>query len=196
MKQSYHHGDLKQAALVKAAEILSLCGMSGLSLRVVAKELGVSAPALYSHFANKDSLLEALAVMGYQLLSEQLDACMALVHYPVLERLAIGYVGFALDNGHLFRLMFGRDLADLPVSDERAKAGAICFLPISNEVTRLIAESELQLNPEQTALTSWALVHGLAHLLLDEKIPCPSEQSARQECIATLCHPLYMTLKK
>jgi hypothetical protein len=121
---------------------------------------------------------------------------MALVGYPILERLAIGYVGFALDNGHLFRLMFGRDLADLPISNERAKAGTICFLPISNEVTRLIVESELQLQPERTALTSWALVHGLAHLLLDGKIPCPAELSARQECIATLCHPLSLTLKR
>ncbi len=56
-RTAYHHGDLQQQAHQQALDIVREHGDSSISLRALAKQLGVSAPALYRHFADRESLL-------------------------------------------------------------------------------------------------------------------------------------------
>ena len=73
-QRSYHHGDLRQALIRSALEILSQAGVAGLSLRAAARRARVSAMAPYRHFADKEALLAAVAEYGFQHLAGRLAA--------------------------------------------------------------------------------------------------------------------------
>jgi AcrR family transcriptional regulator len=112
----------------------------------------VSHNAPYRHFDDRESLLAALAAEGFAMLGEQLR------DKPARE-MAEAYVRFALQHPQRFRLMFGGvlplskypRLRDASGSTHKALVKAFAALP----------------SPDVAAAAAWALVHGLAHLLLD-----------------------------
>src|SRR5215472_8900990 len=71
-RRPYHHGDLRQALVRSALEILSEAGVGGLSLRAAARRARVSAMAPYRHFADKEALLAAVAEYGFRELATRL----------------------------------------------------------------------------------------------------------------------------
>jgi len=167
---AYHHGDLK-AALVRAGSmLLARRGDAALTLRAVAREVGVSHAAPYHHFADKDGLLDAVAASGFEKLDAALrGALRPLEGRPPLERFhALGpaYVRFAVAEPHLFRLMF------------QARGGRTGFGPELGEVARrpfarVRAEAEVCLatwkarpvpDAMQVTMLAWASMHGLATL--------------------------------
>ena len=56
----YHHGDLRNCAIIAAAELIESIGSYDITIAQVAKRVGVSSPALYRHFKDKDALLTAV----------------------------------------------------------------------------------------------------------------------------------------
>ena len=64
-KKSYHHGDLRQALLAEATAMLEESGADGLSLRALARRVGVSHAAPGHHFADRNALLAELAADGF-----------------------------------------------------------------------------------------------------------------------------------
>ena len=64
-----HHGNLRQALIEAALPLLAKKGISGLSLREVARVVGVGHAAPYRHFKNKNELIESIAAVGYRKLS-------------------------------------------------------------------------------------------------------------------------------
>jgi AcrR family transcriptional regulator len=144
---TYHHGDLRQAVLRTAGEILEKEGLEALSLREVARRAGVSHNAPYRHFPDRAALLAALAVEGFEQLGDALQS------RPRRE-MGEAYVEFALANPERFRLMFG-GAAKLDLRDRRAYEGL------------LKSFADLGEDAEYAAAAAWGLVHGLSHLLLD-----------------------------
>ena len=63
--QAYHHGDLRNALILKALDVLDEKGVAGLSLREIARQTGVGHNAPYRHFKNKTELLEAPRKCGF-----------------------------------------------------------------------------------------------------------------------------------
>ncbi|MCV2402516.1 TetR/AcrR family transcriptional regulator [Marinomonas sp. C2222] len=194
MKNSYHHGNLRDTLLSKSIEILNDKGLKGLSVRAVAKLAGVSEAAPYSHFKNKDKLLEAIAIEGYEKLRQSLDEMTELTRFEMIERLAIGYVSFALENVQLFRLMFGRELAELTVSERHREASAMCYEPLSLEVSKLLDNKQSGLTVEAATTSTWSIVHGLSILLIDGKVPFPTDRQEQQHFIANRCHVITLAL--
>ena len=76
-RKNYHHGDLKNALIKAGIEILSKEGVSGLSLRKAARQAGVSHAAPYAHFADKQTLIAAIASDGHSKINERLEAALA-----------------------------------------------------------------------------------------------------------------------
>ncbi|UWE12247.1 TetR/AcrR family transcriptional regulator [Actinacidiphila bryophytorum] len=108
-KRPYHHGDLAAALLARAEEMLREKGSDALSLRELARDLGVSPAAPRRHFTTKQALLDALALTGF----ERLTAAIATAQdgagrtFPEqLDATARAFVGFAAANGALLDLMF------------------------------------------------------------------------------------------
>lgn len=104
---AYHHGSLREDLLAAAARVVSERGPSGLSLRELARELGVTHTAPRHHFGDKRGVLTALAAQGHRLLAGRLMAA----GDDFLES-GVTYVRFALDHPGHFAVMFRPDLVD------------------------------------------------------------------------------------
>lgn len=141
-----------------------------LGLREVARAVGVSAASVYRHFPDKQALLMALAEEGLQQLGDAQRAAAADAGGGEAGFKATGraYVAFALANPALFRVIFSR------VEPEAASGAA----EMDDEASRLLSEfatSMVDAGDTQTArliaTQAWALVHGLAVLILDKRLP-------------------------
>jgi AcrR family transcriptional regulator len=169
-KFRYHHGNLREAAIAAALDILTQSGIAGLSLRALAKATGVTPTAFYeSHFRDKDELLAAVAETGFQRLALQMaeDATGAATTQARIEKLVTSYIRFAKDNRPLFQLMFGRELSDLKRFPTLAMTAGKSYSLIS------AALSKGGKNPEEIRFLTvaiWSLCHGLTTLVVEEKI--------------------------
>jgi AcrR family transcriptional regulator len=165
--RAYHHGDLRTALIDAALDRLDQHGAAELSLRAVAKAVGVSEAAPYHHFADKEALERALAAEGFGRLTDRLTgALMASAPGEDLHRLAEAYIGFALDQRGLFRLMVRLPIDRTKHQDLAALVdGALAPLAAS------VARRMLPLGADAdmvgfAALTLWTQLHGLAEILL------------------------------
>jgi AcrR family transcriptional regulator len=168
-KATYHHGDLREACVRAAMELLEERGETALSLRAVARRAGVSPAAPYRHYADREALVSAVAAVGYRQLAECLAAAHPSPSTPEqLASVATAYVQFALARPALFRIMFGepcdRD------NDERVAATAA----VSLYVRAIVERSFPQADTDALGTAVWALVHGLAYLHLDGKLDAPT----------------------
>lgn len=182
----YHHGDLRTACLRAARELLEESD-SPLSLRAVARRAGVSPTAPFRHFADRETLLSAVAAEGYRELAGALVAANPAPAQPTdLADIGVAYVRFALDHPALFRVMFAEPCD--PTSPERVAATAAINEYLLSVVGRALGLA----TPDTMAMTLWALVHGLAFLHLHEKLhstsPTAVEDSVRA-AMATVLRP-------
>lgn len=169
---SYHHGDLPNALVRAAVELLEEGGATELSLRAAARRAGVSTAAPYRHFADRDALLSAVAAVGYRELAADLAAAHPAPATPEgLAAIATAYVRFALTRPGMFRAMFAEPCD--PTSPERVAATEA----ISGYVRYLAQEAFPDTDVDAMATTLWALVHGLAFLHLDGKFDTSSDEA-------------------
>jgi AcrR family transcriptional regulator len=172
-KAPYHHGDLREALLVAAEQELIERGIEGFTLRGVAKRAGVSHAAPAHHFRDTSDLLTALATVAagrfYQTMKGRQDKSSK---DPRSQFLASGqgYIEFALANPALFDLMFGSKRPDFKSAEFVRQAGDSFGILVSG-IAALRG-----VNPLETAsgridiLTSWSLVHGIAKLLIADRL--------------------------
>lgn len=144
--------------------------VDSLSLRALARNVGVSATAVYRHFPDKEALLSALAREGgVQLAKEQRRAQAAAPSAKEgFGETGAAYVRFALANPALFRLMISR-----------VRLGNRAGMEGEDDGLSLLFENVRALLPPSTpddvvtskAIHAWASVHGLAMLMLDGQLP-------------------------
>src|SRR5215472_2461685 len=104
VKQAYHHGDLRNALVDEGLKLLEQSGDSQFTLRDLARRVGVSPAAPYSHFEDKRALLAAVAAAGADKLTAAMQDAIRGKTDPTEEFLAIGsaYVQFSLDHPSLY----------------------------------------------------------------------------------------------
>ena len=107
---SYHHGDLARAALDTAYAMVAQAGAAALSMREVAGHLAVTHRALYRHYADRETLLDAVAARGYEALASALQPALARTTSGNVPRAFLtAYAGFALAEPEIYALMMARD---------------------------------------------------------------------------------------
>jgi AcrR family transcriptional regulator len=163
----YHHGNLRQALLERAEVALAAGGPGSLSLRELAREIGVSHAAPRRHFADKQALLDALAESGFAQLRDDLSTAIAGAEADFTSRLsafAHAYVRFATEHAALLELMFA--VKHRPgATDALRRAGEAAFAaPLA-----LIAEGQANGDVvaggrERIATIALAALHGVAAL--------------------------------
>ncbi|HEY4042471.1 MAG TPA: TetR/AcrR family transcriptional regulator [Rhodopila sp.] len=168
---NYHHGDLRGALLHAAEGLLRDVGPAELSLRAVARRAGVSAMAPYRHFADKDALLAGVAADGFDQFARRLRQATATGHDPRSALTAQGqaYILFARDEPALFRLMFGPIISGASAIDALRAAGAPAYAVLQDAVVAFRPDTDPSAREDLT-LACWALVHGLACLIVDGNI--------------------------
>lgn len=163
--RSYHHGDLRSALVEAGLKALETTPLADLSLRQIARDVGVSATAVYRHFPDKAALLSALAQAGIeQMAAWQGAAAAAASPDDAFAATGRAYVRWALANPALFRLVFGqcREVGQTVFGD--------------NEAARMLRDYAQGITGDEAGaqrlmLQAWAVVHGLAMLMLDGQLP-------------------------
>ncbi len=166
--KSYHHGDLQSAVVAEGLRLLKDREADALSLREIARNVGVSATALYRHFPDKASLLAALATAGYAMLAaEQSDAAIG-EGQERFAQLGRAYVRFAVANPALFRLIFVNSPADMHAHSIAPSGSAASLL--EQGVAQMMGPDATPEARFAVMLRAWSLVHGLSMLILDRQI--------------------------
>ncbi|WP_328748501.1 TetR/AcrR family transcriptional regulator [Streptomyces sp. NBC_00285] len=184
----YHHGDLRSALLASAEHTLREKGAGSLSLRELARDTGVSHAAPGRHFKDKQALLDALALVGYDRMAQSLEAAddPALPLRPRLTALARAYLGFALDNAALLELMYARKhepgaSAQMAAAIDRTIGSlerAVAFAQQHGEI--------VDGTPEHLTLVVGSALHGLASFAANGTVP----PDAAMDSVPELVHHL------
>ena len=173
----YHHGELRRALLDAALAVIERDGVSALSLRALARRLGVSHAAPAHHFPDKAALLVEIAREGFERFGAALAAAADAAPDDDARLAAIGraYVDFALAHPATFRVMFGRELAELgspPAVLAEASGKAYQVLLRGAEAALAPAPPERRPPVELVAFAAWSAVHGATMLWLDGPLRC------------------------
>lgn len=162
--RTYHHGDLRSALVEAGLKALETTAIGDLSLRQLARDVGVSATAVYRHFPDKRALLAALADAGLDRLARAQEAAARAAPEEGFAATGRAYVRFALAHPALFRLIFAYARPE----------GATAFGPSAPARMLQANAAALTADPAEArrlVVQAWALVHGLAMLMLDGQLP-------------------------
>ena len=163
----YHHGNLRAALLEQAEQTLREGGVDQLSLRDLARQVGVSHGAPRRHFSDRQALLDALAENGFERLGTELRAAVESAGGGFEDRLratAVAYVRFAVRDSALLELMFAGKHRDpsgaLHEAAERAFSVMIELIAQGQSSGALRAG-----DPERVGLVLFATIQGIAALV-------------------------------
>jgi AcrR family transcriptional regulator len=171
----YHHGALSDALLEAAERVLERDGLSGLTLRAVAREAGVSHAAPTHHFGDLAGLVSELAAIGFRQFNAAMVAAGAAGTSPIEKAMARAkaYVAYAQAHPGMYGLMFRTERLDMtrPSLHEAASAS---FAGLAGSIgasrQEQIREQALSLEQAAAIARAWSLVHGFTMLLLDGRL--------------------------
>lgn len=184
-RTTYHHGDLKNALTSAALSLVAEKGPKGFTLTEAARRAGVSAAAPYRHFADKASLLAAVAEQGFVELHADLAEAAARVTDPKERVAELGrvYVRWAVAHPDHYQVMFGVESLK---SEEPtvAAAGERAFGELLGAITAcqqagIAAGSD----PLELAAPLWSLVHGIASLAIGGQLREVGVERAPEELV-------------
>jgi AcrR family transcriptional regulator len=168
----YHHGHLREALLRAAEKALETGGVQSISLRELSRELGVSHTSPRRHFADKQALLDALALRGFEQFDEALERAAGKRGQDFkarLTKLARAYVGFALKHPALLSLMFEtKQRPDTPRELLEASEKAFSHAP-ATFVEAQAAGEVVPGDPARLALVVFSALLGLVSISTDGK---------------------------
>jgi AcrR family transcriptional regulator len=202
-ERGYHHGNLKEALLQAALDLIAKKGAAGFTFADAARIAGVSPAAPYRHFRDRDELLSSIAQRGF----EQFEAALSQAWddgrpdtVTAFERVGKAYLAFAREQPSFYSAMFESGVA-ADVSASLHAAGERAFAVIRAAAERLAA-----LAPQGTprppalmmALHIWSMSHGIASLFARgdaarRKLPMSAEELLEAEVLIYLRGLGFMT---
>ncbi len=203
-RDGYHHGDLRQAMIAAAEAVLAERGIGGLTLRECARRAGVSPAAPAHHFGNLGGLLTVIATLGFDDLSDAMEAAAeaAGVGDGRLAAIARAYLATALAKPGRFRVVFGRRGLDWDAPEfKRAASRAFGILVretrshvsgVAQEAQEAQAAQGEAAEPPGVAgsaelgpiLFVWSVTHGFSTLLIDGQLDFVAGEAGRDGLVA------------
>lgn len=180
---AYHHGDLERALVDAALTAIADHGVERLTLRDLARRLGVSPGAPYRHFADKDALVRAVAAEVSARYEAELVRAMSEASPDTLSQFraaGIAAVRFAVQHPAHFRVayMHGVDPTDGRVAERAASnRAALAAAQAAGEVVALPLDDIL--------LTAECAIYGLSRMIVDGQLPGGPVTLARADAMAT-----------
>src|SRR5687767_10664551 len=162
-RRGYHHGNLREALVEAALELIGAKGPAGFTFAEAARHAGVSAAAPYRHFRDRDALLAEVAQRGFARFEQQLAAAWddgrpTLV--TAFDRLGRAYLAFAASEPAYFSAMFESGLS-LTEHRELQQAGDRAFAVLRGACEALVAAMPAARRPPplMMALHIWSMSH-------------------------------------
>lgn len=164
----HYEGDLRADLIAEALRVIADGGPSAVSLRALARDLGVSHAAPKNHFPTKESLFAEIAREGFVLFEAKLAAAGEATQgadanaLGMIEAMGLAYLEFAREHASHFALMFRSDLFD----PEVIVADSSKAFDVLQRAVRVGQENgwHASADPELLATLLWSTVHGYAHL--------------------------------
>jgi AcrR family transcriptional regulator len=186
VSSSYHHGDLRNALIIEGRRLLEEVGADELSLRHLARSVGVSIAAPSHHFEGKEGLLAAIAADGFHELAALRRSITASTVDPLqrLYRIMECYVSFAEREKGLFYLMVGPRIWRQQVGREILAAATSSFNLFASAVCDYAsAKGWAEKDFELLVDAAWSVEHGLAMLILTNRVPFPGRKMEAQQMV-------------
>jgi AcrR family transcriptional regulator len=182
--KDYHHGDLRRAVIKAAFALVRKRGLRELTLREVARKIGVTHAAPYHHFKDRDALLSAMAEEAFGELDLAMRQSKEGVLDPSRELFVLGraYVDFAREKPERVQVMFqsGGGAKAAPLGAE----GQGSFQHLVDAITRCQAAGVAPLGDAfALALSAWSLVHGFALLWVEGPLEAMEPYTASFETL-------------
>jgi AcrR family transcriptional regulator len=195
---TYHHGDLRGALVQAALAEAEQGGPEAISIKALAKKLGVSQPAPYRHFADREALLAAVTAEAFRQFSAVLrEAIRKPSKRSKLSRFAQATLSFGLRRNGIYRLMFASRTMACATKDSELHAAAMETLALLLEALEAPAVGLLR---ERYALQIWAAVHGVVMLaeqgLLTGKIANVSREELVEDMVQQIKMGLDLAIKQ
>jgi AcrR family transcriptional regulator len=180
-QNTYHHGDLRDALIKAALREAEQGGPEAISIKALAKALGVSQPAPYRHFADRDALLAAVTAEAFRQFAAVLREAMAKPSKTSrLSRLAQATLDFGLRRNGIYRLMFAsRTVSCAAKGSELHQATSETFALVL-EALEAPAVGYLR---ERQALKIWAALHGVVMLAEQGLFTGEAAHTTREELV-------------
>ena len=167
-RRGYHHGNLREALIGAALDLISQKGPAGFTFAEAARQAGVSPAAPYRHFRDRDALMADVARQGFERFAQRLAAAWNDGRpnpLAALERLGHAYLGFAREEPAYFSAMFE---SGVPVATHRdlQEASDRAFAVLRGASEAVVAALPPAKRPPalMIALHIWSLSHGIASL--------------------------------
>lgn len=191
-RRSYHHGNLREALVQAALDMIGQRGLAGLAIAEIARVLGVSPAAPYRHFRDRNALIAEVARRGFERLTTDLDAAWSGGRpdpVTAIERCGRAHLAFAKRDPAAYAAMFdpGTDPATGSMDPAVQEASDAAFAVLRRAADAACARTKPgaagngQVVPAQmVALHVWSLTHGIATLFVTPgtgagRLPMPPE---------------------
>jgi AcrR family transcriptional regulator len=188
-RKERYRSELRAETLSAARELIQEVGYEGLSLRKLAKRMECSPMALYSYFADKQALLIALALEGFEKLAKRFDSTVSRNPLTALRKILLDYIAYAEENPFEYRILFlsVQTIGELKQTRQDLQERNPAFGALFKCVEACIKAGVLQGDAFAVSTVLWTGAHGAASLLITAKnFPFGSRRLYAEEVVATI----------
>ncbi len=188
-RKERYRSELRAETLSAARKLIQEEGYQGLTIRKLAQRMECSPMALYSYFADKQALLTALALEGYEKVAKRFDSAVHRDPLNAVRKILLDYIAYAEENPNEYRILFlsVETLGELKLSREDLQERNPAFGALFKRVETCIKAGVLQGDPFAVSTVLWTAAHGAAsHLITAQNFPFGSRQLYAEEVIATV----------
>ena len=188
-RKERYRSELRAETLSAARELIQKEGYEGLTIRKLAQRMECSPMALYSYFADKQALLTALALEGFEKVAKRFDSTAHRDPLTAVRRILLDYIAYAEENPNEYRILFlsVETLGELKLSREDLQERNPAFGALFKRVETCIKAGVLQGDPFAVSTVLWTAAHGAASLLITaQKFPFGSRRLYAEELVATI----------
>ena len=188
-RRERYRSELRAETLSAARKLIQEEGYPGLTIRKLAQRMECSPMALYSYFADKQALLTALALEGFEKVAKRFDFTVHRDPLAALRKILLDYIAYAEENPNEYRILFlsVETLGELKLSREDLQERNPAFGALFKCVETCIKAGVLQGDAFAVSTVLWTCAHGAASLLITaQKFPFGSRRRYADEVVATI----------
>jgi AcrR family transcriptional regulator len=188
-RRERYRSELRSETLSAARKLIKEEGYQGLTIRKLAQRMECSPMALYSYFADKQALLTALALEGFEKVAKRFDSTVHRDPLIALRKILLDYIAYAEENPNEYRVLFlsVETLGELKLSREDLQERNPAFGALFKRVETCIKAGVLQGDAFAVSTVLWTAAHGAASLLITaQKFPFGSRRLYAEEVVATI----------